>query len=142
MHQPTDELLRLHHIGFVVANIAAIGDAFARSVNGSWNGEISHDPIQRVRVAFLSLPGTESQMELVEPAGDRSPVGVFLKKGGGLHHLCYEVENCDQALAALRQRGALIVRRPQPAVAFQGRRIAWLLTAEKLLVELLETPRQ
>ena len=60
------------------------------------------------------------------------------KKGGGLHHLCYEVEDCEKALAAMRQRSAMIVRRPQPAVAFAGRRIAWMLTAEKLLIELLE----
>jgi len=107
-------------------------------MNGSWDGEILHDPIQRVKVSFLSLPGTEVQMELVEPAGEQSPVRVFLEKGGGLHHLCYEVEDCTQAMAAVRQRGGMIVRRPQPAVAFGGRRIAWILTSEKLLVELLE----
>ncbi len=77
-------------------------------------------------------------MELVEPAGEQSPVRASLEKGGGLHHLCYEVENCDQVISAMRQRGAMIVRRPQPAVAFEGRRIAWMLTSEKLLVELLE----
>ena len=109
-------------------------------MNGSWDGQIFHDPIQRVKVTFLCMPGTDVQMELVEPAGEQSPVQAFLEKGGGLHHLCYEVKNCDEAMLALRQRGALIVRRPKPAVAFDGRRIAWVLTAEKLLVELLETP--
>jgi len=126
-------------MGFVVSSIEATGMAFARSMNGSWNGDISLDPIQRVKVSFLSLPGSDVQMELVEPAGEQSPVLAFLQKtGGGLHHICYEVEDCEQALAAMRRRGAMIVRRPQPAVAFEGRKIAWLLTAEKLLVELLE----
>lgn len=139
MSQPaTSELLRLHHIGYVVASIEATAPSFARSVNGAWTGEIFHDPIQRVRVSFLSLPGTETQMELVEPAAGQSPVQAFLLKGGGLHHLCYEVEDCDRALTAARARGAMIVRRSQPAVAFGGRKIAWLLTAEKLLVELVE----
>ncbi len=78
-------------------------------------------------------------MELVEPAGEQSPVRAFLENGGGLHHICYEVADCEKALAAMRQRGAMIVRRTKPAVAFGGRGIAWLLTAEKLLVELLET---
>lgn len=133
------ELLRLHHIGFVVANIEATGQSFARSVNGVWTTEIIHDPIQRVKVSFLSLPGTDVQMELVEPAGEQSPVRALLEKGGGLHHICYEVENCEKALAAMRQRGAMIVRRTKPAVAFGGRGIAWVLTAEKLLIELLET---
>lgn len=125
-------------MGFVVADIQAIGSPFARSVNGQWTGDIIHDPIQRVRVSFLSLPGTKVQMELVEPAGEKSPVLAFLRNGGGLHHICYEVDDCDQELSAMRKRGAMIVRRPKPAVAFGGRRIAWALTSEKLLVELLD----
>lgn len=125
-------------MGFVVASIEASGSVFTRSVNGSWDNEIIHDPIQRVYVSFITLPGTDVQMELVAPAGDQSPVRAFLEKGGGLHHICYQVSNCDRAIAALRQRGALIVRRPKPAVAFEGRLIAWVLTAEKLLIELLE----
>jgi methylmalonyl-CoA/ethylmalonyl-CoA epimerase len=52
--------------------------------------------------------------------------------------MCFEVENCEAALAAVRQRQGMVVRRPRPAVAFNGRKIAWALTAEKLLVELLE----
>lgn len=126
-------------MGFVVNSIEATGESFARSINGRWTKEIFHDPIQRVKVSFLSLPGSDVEMELVEPAGEQSPVRAFLEKGGGLHHICYEVRDCEQALALLRQRGALIVRRPKPAVAFAGRKIAWILTAEKLLVELLET---
>ena len=86
------------------------------------------------------MPGTTVQMELVEPAGERSPVNAFLLKGGGLHHVCYEVQDCALAQAELRQRGGLVVSRPKPAVAFGGRNIAWVMTAEKLLVEVLETP--
>ena len=84
------------------------------------------------------MPGTDAQMELVEPAGLQSPVRAFLDKGGGLHHFCYEVEDCEAAISSMRSRGSMIVKRPNPAVAFQGRRIAWVLTSEKLLIELLE----
>jgi hypothetical protein len=45
-------------------------------------------------------------------------------------------------MAGMKSRGALIARRPKPAVAFEGRRIAWMLTAEKMLVELLERQAQ
>jgi methylmalonyl-CoA/ethylmalonyl-CoA epimerase len=131
-------LLRLHHFGFVVNNIDQTVASFARSVNGSWDGAIFHDPIQKVKVTFLLMPGTDVQMELVEPAEEKSPVRTFLEKGGGLHHLCYEVEDCEQAIMAMRKLGSMIVKRPKPAVAFQGRRIAWVLTSEKLLLELLE----
>ena len=79
------------------------------------------------------------QIELVEPASDDSPVTKFLReRGGGLHHLCYEVQDLEQALAAFKSRGAVLAKRPLPAVAFDGRRIAWIVTTEKLLIELLE----
>lgn len=135
----TSELRRMHHVGFVVESIEAAMPGFLRSMNGTWDEKIFHDPIQSVKVAFLSTPGTDVQIELVEPAGERNPVSAFLAKGGGIHHVCYEVEDCDAALADMKQRKALIVKRPQPAVAFDGRRIAWILTPEKLLVEFVET---
>jgi methylmalonyl-CoA/ethylmalonyl-CoA epimerase len=78
------------------------------------------------------------QIELVAPADDGSPVQAFLAAGGGLHHLCYEVMDCERALRTVRERKGMIVRRPKPAVAFGGRKIAWAVTAEKLLIELLE----
>jgi methylmalonyl-CoA/ethylmalonyl-CoA epimerase len=66
-------------------------------------------------------------------------VARFLQeRGGGMHHLCYEVADLEAELAAFRSRGAMIASRPKPAVAFGGRRIAWVITAEKFLVELLE----
>lgn len=133
------DLQKMHHVGFVVKSIEASMDGFLKSMNGTWDQRIFHDPIQSVKVAFLSTPGTDVQIELVEPAGERNPVTAFLTKGGGLHHVCYEVEDCDAALASMRQRNALIVKRPRAAVAFNGRRIAWILTAEKLLVEFVET---
>ena len=52
-----------------------------------------------------------------------------------LHHVCYEVADLEQELADFRPRGAVIAKRPKPVVAFAGRRIAWLITVEKLLVE-------
>lgn len=129
----------MHHVGFIVQSIEASMPGFLQSMNGTWDEKIFHDPIQCVKVAFLSTLGSDVQIELVEPAGDRNPVSAFLAKGGGIHHVCYEVDDCDTALALMRQRKALVVKRPQPAVAFEGRRIAWVLTAEKLLVEFVET---
>jgi methylmalonyl-CoA/ethylmalonyl-CoA epimerase len=52
--------------------------------------------------------------------------------------VCYEVADLEEQLVEFRSRSALIVKRPKPAVAFGGRRIAWLITSEKLLIELLE----
>ena len=112
---------------------------FARSMRAQWDGRSFDDPLQKARVAFLTTRAGDPQIELVEPLGDDSPVQRFLQaNGGGLHHLCYEVADLEQELADFRSRGAIIAKRPQPAVAFGGRRIAWVITAEKLLVELLE----
>ena len=105
----------------------------------TWDSQIFTDPNQKVKVAFLTTRPGDAQVELVEPDGADSPVLRFLnEKGGGLHHACYEVLDLEQELSDFRSRGSLIVKRPKPAVAFQGRRIAWVLTPEKFLVELLE----
>jgi methylmalonyl-CoA/ethylmalonyl-CoA epimerase len=129
---------RFHHIGFIVSDIGQTIDGFLRSLHASWDGIIFEDPIQRVKVAFLSTGAGDGQIELVEPAGEGSPVSRFLALGGGLHHLCYEVDDLDLHLSEMRRRRAIIVRKPQPAVAFSGRRIAWVITAEKLLLEFVE----
>jgi|SRR5580704_14312520 methylmalonyl-CoA/ethylmalonyl-CoA epimerase len=128
-----------HHVGFVVADIARSMEGFLRSLNGSWDEQIFEDPHQRVKVAFLSTRPGEPQIELVQPVGEKSPVGKFLReKGGGLHHFCYQTEDLGAEIKVFRSRGAILVRPPLPAVAFSGRRIAWVLTRELLLVELLE----
>ena len=131
--------LFLHHVGFVVAEIQAGMEAFVASLGASWNGTVYQDPLQKVRVAFLTTRAGDAQIELVAPDGPDSPVRRFLEEnGGGLHHVCYEVDDLEKQMMEMKSRGALTMRRPKPAVAFEGRRIAWMLTREKLLVELLE----
>ena len=130
---------RLHHLGFVVASIAESVADYLGEFGLRWNEQIFHDPIQRVRVTFLdsATPG-EPAFELVEPAADNSPVNRFLAGGGGLHHLCYEVDDIAAALQQARNLGAIVLRPPRPAVAFAGKRIAWVQTKHKILVEYLE----
>lgn len=136
------EKTRLHHVGFVVGNILSEVESFARSIGASWDQMIFHDPLQKAKVTFLRTPcPTDALIELIEPAGEGSPVLPFLRKGGGLHHVCYEVEDLNAHLVLMRLSGAVVVRRPLPAVAFENRRIAWALTKQKLLMEFLEWPQ-
>jgi methylmalonyl-CoA/ethylmalonyl-CoA epimerase len=129
----------LHHVGFVVPEVRSGMEAFVASLGATWDGTVYQDPLQKVKVAFLTTRAGDAQIELVAPDSPDSPVLRFLQEnGGGLHHVCYEVDGLEQQMAAMKARGALIMRRPKPAVAFEGRRIAWMLTREKLLVELLE----
>jgi len=128
---------RLHHIGYVVPSIAEgmrrwESAVFARSVSAMYT-----DEIQKATVLFLEL-SDGVRLELVEPLTCDSPVNAFLSRGGGLHHLCFEVENLTQQIQHMRQQHAVLVRRPQPAVAFGGRRIAWMMTRDGMLIEYLE----
>jgi methylmalonyl-CoA/ethylmalonyl-CoA epimerase len=117
----------LHHVGLVVPSISAGADELVVSLSARWDGEIFHDPIQRVRVAFFSPADTRKPVfELVEPAGEASPVTAFLRKRGGFHHVCYEIDDLDSGMRESRRAGLVVVAAPAPAVAFGGRRIAWV----------------
>jgi methylmalonyl-CoA/ethylmalonyl-CoA epimerase len=129
----------LHHIGYVVDSISERIDSFRASVAATGVSEIFHDPIQKSRVIFLKLPAPSPLLlELVEPAAPDSPVTRFLQKGGGLHHLCYEVDDLAQQISWMKSLRAILLRSPQPAVAFGGRRIAWVRTKDAMLIEYLE----
>jgi methylmalonyl-CoA/ethylmalonyl-CoA epimerase len=130
----------LHHVGFVVADIATAMDGFLHSLGASWDHRVFEDPRQKVKVAFLATGPGDPLVELVQPIGEDSPVRSFLeRKGGGLHHFCYQTADLEAELRLMRSRRAMLVRKPTPAVAFDGRRIAWMLTQENLLLEFLET---
>jgi methylmalonyl-CoA/ethylmalonyl-CoA epimerase len=134
MDQPT-----LHHIGYVVPSIATVGARFAKSIAATWDEQIIYDPLQKVLVSFLTPAGdSAAQIELVEPAGDDSPVFAFLKQGGGLHHLCYEVDDLELQIQQMRASRSVLAKPPLPAIVFDGRRIAWMLTPDRLLLEYLE----
>jgi methylmalonyl-CoA/ethylmalonyl-CoA epimerase len=130
---------KLHHVGYVVASVQESSSGFIESLGAKADSGIIHDPLQKVFVQFLRLPAEdEVRIELVAPAEPDSPVRSFLEKGGGLHHLCYEVRDLELALDEARSRKCVLVRSPKPAAAFAGRRIAWVITPEKLLIEYLE----
>ncbi|HEY2646195.1 MAG TPA: VOC family protein [Candidatus Acidoferrales bacterium] len=139
MKPQIDRQPRLHHVGYVVSDIEKSAAGFVDSVGACWDGIIVADPLQGARVSFLTLRPEDAQIELVEPDASGAPTARFLtEKGGGLHHLCYEVKDLNVALEEMRAAGNLLAKPPKPAAAFGGRRIAWLLTPEKLLLELLE----
>lgn len=132
---------RLHHVGYVTASIAASVDEYSKATGLVWDGRIIHDRLQMVSVAFLNSDhGNAASIELVEPAGPRSPVLKFLEAGGGLHHICIEVSDLTRYIEASSASGCTLVRVPLPAAAFDGRKIAWITTATGQLIELLQCP--
>ena len=129
----------LHHTGYVVPSIAEGLARWSETLSAVSVSEAFEDETQRARVVFLEFaPGGGALLELVEPLTVDSPLSRFLQKGGGLHHLCFEVDNLEEQIRYMKARQAILVRHPKPAVAFGGRQIAWMMTRDKLLVEYLE----
>lgn len=130
---------RLHHVGYVVKSIEECVVGFARSLNTTWDRKIHTDPHQSAIVTFL-YPGLSGNpaIELVEPQGEAAPTTKFLQRGGGLHHVCYEIGDFETTVRACAGPDVRVVRAAAPAAAFGQRRIAWVYTRYGLLVELLD----
>jgi len=129
----------LHHIGYVVPSIDEGLDSWRRSLQAPATSPVFEDPIQQVSVVFLDLPGpSEVKVELVSATSTSSPVARVQQQGGGLHHVCFLVDDLEAQIARMKSERAFLIRSPVPAVAFGGRRIAWMRTRDRLLVEYLE----
>jgi len=77
--------------------------------------------------------------ELVSPLGEDNPVSGILKSGKNvLNHVAYRVENIELEIQRLRENGCLPFGEPTPALAFSGRRVVFLLTPLRFIIELVE----
>ncbi len=89
---------------------------------------------------FLATTPDETELELVAPLTEDSPIrSILLRSGGGSYHSCFETADLDGALEEARRRGCVMVGEPAPAVAFGGRRIAWIYSPTRQLFEILES---
>jgi len=128
--------MHIHHYGLATKNLERSMEVF-RSL-GYEIGEPVFDSIQKVEVAFVFLEG-EHPIELVCDQEAGGPTSEILSKvGSGLYHVCYEVDNIEQMVTTLRQKGFLLKHKPVKATAFNDRKIAWLYNRDIGLVELLE----
>lgn len=133
--------MKLNHIGIVVSDIKNKLKFYEKMCSSSVSASpIVPDEIQGVKVCFIEVG--KVTFELIEPINKNSPVSNFLKKGGGLNHLCFEVENIEEAFRLAKDIGGLIVKEPAPAAAFAGKRIAFVFFKELGLVEFLEVGEQ
>ena len=127
----------LNHVGIVVKNLEEQGEAYRRMLGLTPTSGIIEDPLQHVQARFWKDP-RGAVVELIAPLGPESPAWRAAQKGGGLDHLCYETPELDTFLAEAVEQGAKIVRQPVPAIAFGGRRIAFIYSLDLGLIELLE----
>jgi len=130
----------IHHVGLVVNNIEEhFKKYFCEALGYTEIGPIYKDENIGVYVAFINM-NDKIYLELVQPIDIQSPVSNYLKKfGQTLHHLCFEVEDIDAECSRLRGLKYMVTMQPIPAVAFKGKRVAFLMSKEEnYLIELLE----
>jgi methylmalonyl-CoA/ethylmalonyl-CoA epimerase len=127
---------KIHHIAIGVENIEA-GLPFWRDALGLKVEHIEEVPSQKARVAFL--PVGESEVELVQPTDPGTGMAKFIQeRGGGMHHLCLEVEDIEQALAELKAKGVRLI--DENAQVLPGRKMAFIhpKSTGGVLVEMYE----
>ena len=128
----------MHHIGYLVGNLGESARRFVESVGYVVESDPIADPEQTATVQFLRLPSDSVWLELVSPLGNPSKLDAALRRGEGIHHLCFEVLDIESSVDRLRRHSMRAIAPIVPAVAFGGRRITWLTNRSGTLFELVE----
>ena len=116
---------RLNHVAIAVPDLAAAADQY-RNTLGAKVGAPQDEPDHGVTVVFIELPNTK--IELLYPLGENSPIKGFLDKSpsGGIHHMCYEVEDILAARDTLKAQGARILGNGEPKIGAHGKPVLFL----------------
>jgi methylmalonyl-CoA/ethylmalonyl-CoA epimerase len=116
---------RLNHVAIAVKDIAA-SSATYRDVLGAKVSKPTQQPDHGVTVVFIELPNTK--IELLEPLGANSPIAKFLEKNpdGGMHHVCYEVEDILAARDRLKASGVRVIGDGNPKIGAHGKPVLFL----------------
>ena len=116
---------RLNHVAIAVPDLEA-ASAVYRDTLGARVSEPEDLPDHGVTVVFVTLPNTS--IELVAPLGPDSPLAGFLERhpSGGMHHVCYEVDDITAARDRLKERGARVLGGGQPETGAHGKPVLFL----------------
>ena len=116
---------RLNHVAIAVPDLAAASRLY-RDTLGADVTLPEALPEHGVTVVFVNLPNTK--IELLEPLGEGSPIAKFLEKApdGGIHHICYEVDDIGAARDALVSGGARILGSGEPRIGAHGKPVLFL----------------
>ena len=116
---------RLNHVAIAVPDLAA-ASAMYRGTLGANVSQPQPVPDHGVTVVFITLPNTK--IELLHPLGENSPIAGFLAKNpsGGIHHICYEVEDILAARDTLKKQGARVLGDGEPKIGAHGKPVLFL----------------
>jgi len=131
---------RLNHVAIVVPDLVT-ASAIYRGALGACVSEPQSLPAHGVTVVFVQLPNTK--IELLEPLGPTSPIKGFLERNpaGGMHHLCYEVDDIIAARDRLRAEGARVLGDGEPRLGAHDKPVLFLYPKDfcGTLIELEQT---
>jgi methylmalonyl-CoA/ethylmalonyl-CoA epimerase len=134
---------KLNHVGVATPSIDASAKMYREMLGATSFSEKFVMEEQGVWVQFVNLPN--SQIELIEPYGDKSPIHVFLAKNpkGGQHHVCFEVEDIIAARDDMQAKGATVLNDGKPRIGAHGVPVIFVHPKDMggVLVELMETPK-
>ena len=116
---------RLNHVAIAVPDLDT-GTRAYRGALGAYVSEPQALPEHGVTVVFVELP--DAKLELLEPLGEESPIAGFLKRNpaGGMHHICYEVDDILAARDMLKACGARVLGSGEPSVGAHGKPVLFL----------------
>ncbi len=116
---------RLNHVAIAVPDLAAAAEQY-RTMLGAEVGPPQDEPDHGVTVVFIALPNTK--IELLCPLGEASPIAGFLAKNpsGGIHHICYEVNDILAARDHLERQGARVLGGGEPKIGAHGKPVLFL----------------
>ncbi|MBN9062397.1 MAG: methylmalonyl-CoA epimerase [Rhizobiales bacterium 65-9] len=116
---------RLNHVAIAVRNLDAAA-ALYRDTLGATLSPPLPQPDHGVTVVFIELPNTK--IELLEPLGADSPIAKFLERNpdGGVHHICYEVDDILAARDRLKEKGARVLGSGEPRIGAHGKPVLFL----------------
>ena len=116
---------RLNHVAIAVKDVGAAGRVY-REILGAEVSAPLPQPEHGVTVVFINLPNTK--IELLEPLGEGSPIAGFLDKNpnGGIHHVCYEVDDIMAARDRLVSDGARVLGSGEPKIGAHGKPVLFL----------------
>ena len=132
---------RLNHVGVATPSIEKSLELYKTMFGAEPHGPPFDLPAQGVRVCFVDAPN--SQIELIEPLGEDSPIGKFLEKNpaGGQHHVCFEVPEIHAAKRELEEKGARVLG--DPRIGAHGTPVFFVHPKDMggMLVEIMESPK-
>ncbi len=116
---------RLNHVAIAVRDIAAASRVYRDTLGAEISAAVPQ-PEHGVTTVFVTLPNTK--IELLEPLGEGSPIAKFLERNpdGGIHHLCYEVEDIRVARDTLQAAGARVLGDGEPKIGAHGKPVLFL----------------